>query len=89
MRTVCFIVVIFTTVVGSTFLNRFIQLIGLGDIGLMTAGEVKEERDVEMRPSTKYGVIGGEEMKEKESSPPSERLQMLEEKYLKPIFVRE
>lgn len=35
-------VVIFTTVVGSTFLNRFCQLIGLGDLGLMKTGEVKE-----------------------------------------------
>jgi hypothetical protein len=51
----------FTTVAGSTFLNRFCQIIGLGDLGLMKIGDVKEEdRQIELMPSTKYGVIGGD-----------------------------
>lgn len=43
LRTVSLIVVMITTVLGSTFLNRFCQAIGLGNLGLMKTGDLKEE----------------------------------------------
>ena len=43
LETVALIVVMFTIVGGSTFLNRFCQLVGLGDLGLMKSGNVREE----------------------------------------------
>jgi NhaP-type Na+/H+ or K+/H+ antiporter len=80
LRTVSFMVVIFTTVVGSTFLNKFCQLIGLGEIGLMKTGEVREEdKEIELVPSTKYGMIGViDDFKERDTPAHSDRLQLLE-----------
>ena len=68
LRTVSMIIVMATTIAGSTLLNHFSRWIGLGDLELMTVGEEKkEERENDTSPSTKYGAIGlPEEMREME-----------------------
>ena len=38
LKTVGLIVVMFTTVLGSTFISKFGELVGIGDIGLMKLG---------------------------------------------------
>lgn len=56
----------------------------------MKTGEVREEdKEIELVPSTKYGMIGvTDDLKERENAAHSDRLHLLEEKYLKPIFMR-
>ena len=57
--TVCLMVILFTTVAGSTFLNRFCELIGLGHLELIRVGQDKpKNKEIELTPSTKYGAIG-------------------------------
>jgi NhaP-type Na+/H+ or K+/H+ antiporter len=56
---VALLVVMATTIAGSTLLRPFADRIGLADIDIIRAGGPKEEeREVELMPATKYGVIG-------------------------------
>lgn len=62
MLTLSLLVVMATTICGATLLKPFADKIGLGQIGIIRFGELKEEeRQIELMPATKYGVIGEQE----------------------------
>jgi hypothetical protein len=61
MVTLSLLVVMATTICGATLLRPFAERIGLGEIGIIRFGELKEERQIELMPATKYGVIGEHE----------------------------
>lgn len=59
MVTISLFVVMTTTVSVATFLQSFAKAIGLGEIGLIRFGELREEeKQIELMPATKYEVIG-------------------------------
>lgn len=60
MVTISLIVVMFTTIVGATFLKSFAKRTGLMEIELIHSGDSKmEQRQIELIPATKYEIIGG------------------------------
>ena len=61
MVTLALLVVMATTICGATLLKPFAEKIGLGEIGIIRLGELREERQIELMPATKYGVIGEHE----------------------------
>lgn len=55
MVTISLFVVMTTTVSVATFLQSFAKVIGLGEIGLIRFGELREEeKHIELMPATKY-----------------------------------
>lgn len=87
MVTLSLLVVMSTTIGGATLLRPFASRIGLSEIGIIRFGELKEEeRQIELMPATKYGVIGEQEERGGREGQQGEHFKTFEEKFIKPLF---
>lgn len=85
--TIALIVVMTTTVVGASLLKPFARRVGLTELELLSVGDRREDRHIELMPATKYEIIGG--LEELRGKGEKEHFKSFEEKFIKPLFVKQ